>query len=211
MNPAQKIYIFHFSCVWVATNNDNMLHTVDCRTGNVVADFKVCVGSVGLVKCICGMRDGNTINIGHSTGFISQLDIRTGKLRQSWKGHEGEIITLNPLSSSEFISTSLDQTVSVWSNPEGKFKCSLPVATDTGPIHCLCVNGDEIIMGSAVNRITVRKRPWNNQQGDMDNSSYNTNKLKGDILKSNLTAMKLLPMNKLLLLGQENGNIRLIC
>ena len=188
-----------------------MLHTVDCKTGNVVADFKVCVGSVGLVKNICVMGDGNTINIGHSTGFISQLDIRTGKLRQSWKGHEGEIITLTPINSSEFVSTSLDQTVSVWSNPEGKFKCSLPGAPDTGPIHCVCVNGDEIIMGSTVNRITVQKVRWTHQEDTASSPLYNTNKIKADILKSNLTAMKLLPMNKLLLLGQENGSIRLIC
>ena len=187
-----------------------MLHTVDCRTGNIVADFKVCVGSLGLVKSICAMPDGNTVNVGHNTGFISQLDIRTGKLRQTWKGHEGEILTLTPINPSEFVSSSLDQTVSVWSNPEGKFKCSLPGTPDTGPIHCVCVNGDEIIMGSVANRITVRKGPWDYQQSDV-NLSYTTNKLKADILKSNLTAMKVLPMNRLLLLGQENGTIRLIC
>ena len=189
-----------------------MLHTVDCRTGNVVADFKVCVGSVGLVKSISVMADGNTITIGHSTGFISQLDIRTGKLRQSWKGHEGEILSLTPLNTSEFVSTSLDQTVSIWSNPEGKFKCSLPVSADTGPINCLCVNGEEIVMGSTANRIIVGKGPWNDPKEDIANLlSHNTHKLKTDILKTGLSAMRLLPMNKLLLLGQENGTIRLVC
>ena len=189
-----------------------MVHTVDCRMGNVTADFKVCVGSVGLVKSICIMPDGNTISIGHSTGFISQLDIRTGKLRQSWKGHEGEIITITPLNNSEFVSTSLDQAVTVWSNPEGKFRCSLPVGQDAGPIHCTCVNGDEIIMGSTANRIIVRKGPWNDHQDETTNlQSHNSHKLKADIVKSSLTSMKLLPMNKLLLLGQENGTIRLVC
>ena len=186
----------------MATNNDNMLHAIDCRTGNVIADLKACIGSVGLIKSMCVMEDGYTINIGHSTGFISQLDIRSGKLRQSWKGHEGELLTLTPLNNSEFVTTSLDQTVSVWSNPEGKFKCSLPGSPDIGPIHCVCVNGDEIIMGSTFNRICVKKGPWNGEQGDNGNSSlYTTNKLKADVLKSNLTAMKFLPMNKLLLLG----------
>ena len=188
-----------------------MLHTVDCRTGSVVADFKVCVGSVGLIKSICAMPEGNTIAIGHTTGFISQLDIRTGKLRQSWKGHEGEIITISPLSNSEFLSTSLDQAVTVWSNPEGKFRCSFPIGQDTGPIHCASINGDEIIMGSTTNKIIIRKGPWNEQQGDSNLVSYNTHKLKSDIMKSNLTCMKLLPMNKLLLLGQDNGTIRLVC
>ena len=188
-----------------------MLHTVDCRTGSVVADFKVCVGSVGLIKSICALPEGNTVAIGHNTGFISQLDIRTGKLRQSWKGHEGEIITLSPLNNYEFLSTSLDQAVTVWSNPEGKFRCSFPIAQDTGPVHCTSINGDEIIMGSTTNKIIIRKGPWNDQQGDSELVSYNTQKLKSDILKSNLTSMKLLPMNKLLLLGQDNGTIRLVC
>ena len=196
-----------------------MLHTIDCRTGQVVADFRVCVGSVGLVKTMCIMSDGNAINVGHSAGLISQLDTRTGKLRQTWKGHEGEVLTLTSLNNSEFMSTSLDQTVSIWSNPEGKFKCSLPGTQESGPIHCVSTSGDEIIMGSTANRIVIhRATSWSNggrcsSPTSPEGSSFyhTTNKLKADIVKSNLTAMKVLPMNKLLLLGQENGTIRLIC
>ena len=40
-----------------------MLHTIDCRTGSIIADFKVCVGSVGLIKSICALPEGNTIEI----------------------------------------------------------------------------------------------------------------------------------------------------
>ena len=200
------------SCVWIATSNDNMLHTIDCRIGNVISDFKVCVGSVGLVKSVCVMPDGNTVTIGHSTGFISQIDTRTGKLRQSWKGHEGEIITLTPYTKSEFVSTSLDQTVSVWSNPEGKFRCNVAVPPDSGPVNCAGVYGDEIIMGTTSNRIIVKRGVLDDLQGNSENvTAPYIHKLKTDILKSGLTAMKFLPMNKLLLLGQENGLIRLVC
>ena len=199
-----------FSCVWVATS-DNMLHTIDCRTGSVIADFKVCVGSVGLIKSICALPEGNTIAIGHNTGFISQLDIRTGKLRQSWKGHEGEIITLSALNNYQFLSTSLDQAVTVWSNPEGKFRYSFPISQETGPVHCVNVNGDEIIMGSTTNRVIIRKGPMSEQPEDSNLVAYNTHKLKSDLIKTNLTSMKLLPMNKLLLLGQDNGAIKLVC
>ena len=71
--------------VLAATQHDSLLHLIDCRTGSIVTDLKVCVGSAGLIRCICADPDGYTVNIGHSSGFISQLDIRTGKLRQAWK------------------------------------------------------------------------------------------------------------------------------
>ena len=52
----------------------------------IVTDLKVCIGSAGLVRCLCTHpADPNTITVGHSSGFISQLDTRTGKLRQAWK------------------------------------------------------------------------------------------------------------------------------
>ena len=106
----------------------------------------------------------------------------------------------------------MDQTVSVWSNPEGKFRCNLAVSPDSGPVHCAGVYGDEIIMGTTSNRIIVKRGVLDDLQANSENviAPY-THKLKTDILKSGLTAMKLLPMNKLLLLGQENGLIRLVC
>ena len=71
--------------VLAATQHDSLLHLIDCRLGNIVTDLRVCLGSAGLIRCLCSDPDGYTITIGHSSGFISQLDIRTGKLRQAWK------------------------------------------------------------------------------------------------------------------------------
>jgi len=112
--------------VLAATQHDSLLHLIDCRLGNIVTDLKVCLGSAGLIRCLCSDPDGYTVTIGHSSGFISQLDIRTGKLRQAWKGHEGEILTLTSINNTEFVSTSLDQVVSVWNSSDGKNKCMLP-------------------------------------------------------------------------------------
>jgi WD repeat-containing protein 81 len=71
--------------VLAATQHDSLLHLIDCRLGNIVTDLKVCLGSAGLIRCLSSDPDGYTVTIGHSSGFISQLDIRTGKLRQAWK------------------------------------------------------------------------------------------------------------------------------
>ena len=71
--------------VLAATQHDSLLHMIDCRLGNIVTDLKVCIGSAGLIRCISTDPDGHSVTIGHSSGFISQLDIRTGKLKQAWK------------------------------------------------------------------------------------------------------------------------------
>merc|ERR1719510_1218555 len=190
--------------ILAATQHDSLLHLIDCRLGNIVTDLKVCLGSAGLIRCICSDPDGYTVTIGHSSGFISQLDIRTGKLRQAWQGHEGEILTLTSINNTEFVSTSLDQVVSVWSSSDGKNKCMLPGTQE--PVHCVAVNqeGKQLITGSTGNRIAIRR-------GFTADSPFSSSKVKSDILKGNLTSMKLLPLNRLLLLGEDTGKIRLIC
>lgn len=190
--------------VLAATQNDSLLHLIDCRLGNIVTDLKVCIGSAGLIRCICSDPDGYTINIGHSSGFISQLDIRTGKLRLAWKAHEGEILTLTSVNNSDFVSTSLDQVVSLWNSSDGKIKCMLPGTQE--PVHCVAVNheGEQLITGSTGNRIAIRR-------GFSTEAPFSSSKLKSDILRGNLTSMKLLSLNRLLLLGEDTGKIRLIC
>ena len=57
----------------------------------------------------------------------------------------------------EIISTSLDQTVSVWSNPDGRFKCYLPGVQDY-PAYCVAVTSglsdttNNVVIGSGSNR-----------------------------------------------------------
>ena len=68
-----------------ATASDNLVHLLDLRTGQVAIDFRPCVGSAGLVKTLCVSGDGHTATLGHTSGYLSQLDLRTGRMRQSWK------------------------------------------------------------------------------------------------------------------------------
>ena len=80
--------------ILAATQNDSLLHIIDCRSGSIVCDLKVCIGkslknyilqdlqfdkkylilgSAGLIRCLAAEPDENTISVGHSSGFISQL------------------------------------------------------------------------------------------------------------------------------------------
>jgi WD repeat-containing protein 81 len=115
------------------------------------------------------------------------------------------VLSLTPTDGgSEFVSTSLDQTVSVWNSSDGKLRSSLPGAQE--PIACaayLPESGD-LITGSTANRLAVR-------HGLTAESAFVSNRARSDVLKGNLTSMRALEMNRMLLLGQDNGQIVLIC
>ena len=72
------------------------------------------------------------------------------------------------------------------------------------PVHCVGSLSTNILTGSTANRIGVR-------HGSTPEAGFTSNKLRADVIKGNLSSMKVLPMNRLLLLGQDNGIVTLIC
>jgi WD repeat-containing protein 81 len=63
---------------------------------------------------------GHWVAVGQSSGCLTILDIRTGMILASWKGHEGEVLQLVAANDNILVSSSLDQTVSVWAASDGK-------------------------------------------------------------------------------------------
>lgn len=45
----------------------------------------------GLIRCIAVAPSGNWVVLGQASGFLTILDIRTGLIIASWKGHECEV------------------------------------------------------------------------------------------------------------------------
>jgi len=74
----------------------------------------------------------------------------------------------------------------------------------TEPVHCLSGYGSELISGTTANRIGVHTAV------DI-NASFSSTRLRSDTFKGVLTAMAVLPLNRLLLLGADTGNISLLC
>ena len=73
------------SPVAICSTQDSLAHLVDCRVGNIVADLKVAGASAGPGRVFCPLDDGNSVVIGHHTGHMSVIDIRTGTIRRTWK------------------------------------------------------------------------------------------------------------------------------
>ena len=48
--------------------------------------------AAGLVRCLTAGSNGYWVAAGHSSGILSLIDLRTGMLLSSWKGHEGEVL-----------------------------------------------------------------------------------------------------------------------
>jgi WD repeat-containing protein 81 len=120
-----------------------------------------------------------------------------------FQAHEGEIMNIIPVDSSTFVTTSLDQVVSVWSVQEARAKCSMSSAQE--PIHCAALFDNNFVVATTSNRIMIR-HGLTSEAGQ-----FHSNKLKADVLKGNLSSLAALSMNRLLLLGQDSGNITLLC
>jgi hypothetical protein len=66
---------------------------IDCRAGNVTVDLKVGAGSAGLVRSLSASLDGSYAVVGHTSGWASVVDVRTGKIRQSFKVRVEKFLT----------------------------------------------------------------------------------------------------------------------
>jgi len=132
---------------------------------------------------------------------------------------------VTPVSSGEFVSTSLDQTVCVWRIGSGQhqqqgqpesdasrslLKCSLPPPKGVQePVHCVqhVRQTGDLALATAANRIVVRRGPRSAEAA----AHVQIHKLRSDAVKGNLTSFRVLAMNKTLLIGQDSGAISLIC
>uniref|UniRef100_A0A8D9AX21 WD repeat-containing protein 81 n=1 Tax=Cacopsylla melanoneura TaxID=428564 RepID=A0A8D9AX21_9HEMI len=185
----------------LAATTDPALRLVDARSPNPSScEFKISINPIGLIRCIAVSSNASWIAIGQASGVLTLLDLRTGTVLASWKGHEGEILQLVAADDGTLVSSSLDQTISAWHSNDGSLKCNIQGPTE--PVHCLSVYKDQVISSTTANRLGSHS---------LSDYSFSCTKLRSDSFKGIVTTMALVPLNKLVLLGADNGNITLFC
>nr|XP_004667909.2 WD repeat-containing protein 81 isoform X1 [Jaculus jaculus] len=182
-------------------SSDSTLRFVDCRKPGLQHEFRLGGGlNPGLVRSLAVSPSGRSVVAGFSSGFMVLLDTRTGLVLRGWPAHEGDILQIKAIEGSVLVSSSSDHSLTVWKELEQKPTHHYKSASD--PIHTFDLYGSEVVTGTVANKIGVCSL--------LDPPSQATTKLSSENFRGTLTSLALLPTKRHLLLGSDNGIIRLL-
>lgn len=111
-------------------------------------------------------------------------------LPSPWQAVEGSVL----------VSSSSDHSLTVWKELEPKPTHHYKSASD--PIHTFDLYGSEVVTGTVANKIGVCSL--------LEPPSQATTKLSSENFRGTLTSLALLPTKRHLLLGSDNGVVRLL-
>ncbi|XP_019943786.2 WD repeat-containing protein 81 [Paralichthys olivaceus] len=191
-------------CSVVFGSADSVLRFIDPRKPGLQHEFRLAYSnlSAGLIRYLAVSPSGRTVAAGFSSGFIVLLDARTGLILKGWPAHEGDILQMRAAEGNLVITSSTDYTLTVWKDLENK-----PIRqykSQSDPIHAFDLYGSEIVTGTVANKIGVYS------MADISLSPVSSTKLSSENFRGTLTSLAVLPTKRLLLLGSENGAIRLL-
>ncbi|KAM3615348.1 uncharacterized protein V6R79_000752 [Siganus canaliculatus] len=183
---------------------DSVLRFIDPRKPGLQHEFRLACNnmSAGLIRYLAVSPSGRTVAAGFSSGFIVLLDARTGLVLRGWPAHEGDILQMKAAEGNLVISSSTDYTLAVWKDLEHKPLRHYKSQSDH--IHAFDLYGSEIVTGTVANKIGVYS------MADISLSPVSSTKLSSENFRGTLTSLAVLPTKRLLLLGSENGAIRLL-
>lgn len=190
------------SCMMITATNDSTLRFLDLRKAEYAHEYRCSPLSAGLIRSVTVSPDSNWVAVAFSSGIVSVLDVRTGTLLGQRKGHDGDILQIKACNRHTFVTSSFDQSMRLWNASDLKEICQFKGASE--PVHCIGLYRNQIISATAGNKIGVHS--------SIDrHATYTSTKLHPEIFKGVLASMAVLPLNRTLLLGADNGAIRLLC
>nr|XP_057936402.1 WD repeat-containing protein 81 [Doryrhamphus excisus] len=191
-------------CSVVFGSADSVLRFIDPRKPGLQHEFRLVYNNIsaGLIRYLAVSPTGRTVAAGFSSGFIVLLDARTGLVLRGWPAHEGDILQMKAAEGNLIISSSTDYTLAVWKDLEQKPLRHYKSQSD--PIHAFDFYGSEIVTGTMANKIGIYSVP------DISLSPVGSTKLSSENFRGTLASLAVLPTKRLLLLGSDNGAIRLL-
>uniref|UniRef100_A0A3B4AAN4 Uncharacterized protein n=1 Tax=Periophthalmus magnuspinnatus TaxID=409849 RepID=A0A3B4AAN4_9GOBI len=183
---------------------DSVLRFIDPRKPGLQHEFRLAYNNsgAGLIRYLAVSPAGRTVAAGFSTGFIVLLDARTGLVLKGWPAHDGDVLQMKAAEGNLIISSSTDYSLTVWKDLENKPLRQYKSQSDH--VHAFDIYGSEIVTGTLSNKIGVYS------MADISLSPISSTKLSSENFRGTLTSLAVLPTKRLLLLGSENGAIRLL-
>ncbi|XP_078061022.1 WD repeat-containing protein 81 [Mustelus asterias] len=189
-------------CSVITGTADSMLHFIDPRKPGLQHEFRLNMSvTAGLIRCLAVSPSGRTVAVGFSSGYIYLLDTRTGLIMRVWQAHDSDILQLKTAEGNVVVSSSTDHCLTIWKESEQKAVHHYRSPSD--PVHIFDLHSNEIVAGTVANRIGIYSLVDTSVPASM-------NKLSSENFRGTLTSLGILPAKRLLLLGSDNGVIRLL-
>jgi len=194
---------------FILSTNDNLIKFIDLRINSFTHEFKTChssssLSSNGTIKSISACD--NNLLVFFSTGLICLLDIRTGWLIESFKNHDNELIQGKFYGQQQFVTTYNDGSIGFSLIKE---KCHLKKLTKnySEPVAFMSSTDQQLITSTSSNKIGIHS----NINQSSSQITFTVDKLKTDYFKGFITSQTYLKLNRLLLIGSDYGDIRVLC
>ncbi|XP_067941415.1 WD repeat-containing protein 81-like [Watersipora subatra] len=191
----------------VAATSESTIRFIDVRSDKLAHEFRLNCASATTLGYISAIAVGSTwVAVTHSIGVLSILDIRTGfnLVCCPCRGVEGDLNQIVSYGAKELVTCSTDGQFALWRCDSSTPLCQSKLTNEL-QICSMSKFANSIVSASQANRISVHTPYLQEARVQSDVGD----KLRADIFKGTLTSMDILPMNRQLILGTDNGSIHL--
>lgn len=185
-------------------NNIIDLRFVDLRLGGIAQEFRTCHTTAGSIKSMSSNE--HQLLVSFSTGIMCLVDMRTGWIIETYKSHDNEIVQSKFYAPSQLVCTYQDGSIGLYTVKE-KISSKNFLKAYSEPIVCLSTTENQLITSTSSNKIGIHS----NVNDPTSQINFALNKLQPEYFKGFITSQTYLKLNRLLLIGSDYGDIRVIC